>query len=243
VTSSELAEFVARVRVLFRGEMDEEIFALAKQRIAGLRLSVCLAALDDYALIYGGSRGKFIPAKFFEFYAKKTTTEETAPATKREKAVARELALDVESQRVSEDWDRLREDLRRLNPRRRDEIANYLGSARGRPFPPAVEDWSRVELLAVHDIATGRGVEEVDWETVTTGEPGGRSRPNFDSSRLIDPREFWGSVFGDRRIRAGTVLVGTGLERSGPAERLQANPCAVSRDAQAVDRDEFEIPF
>lgn len=225
MTSSELAEFVARVRVLFRGEMDEEIFALAKQRVAGLRLSVCLAALEDYALIYGGSRGKFIPAKFFEFYAKKTTTEETAPATKREKAIARGLSLDVERQSVEDDWSRIREDLRRLDPRRRDEIANYLGSARGSSFPPTLEQWTSAELLAVHDIATGRRVERTD------------------QSGTDDPREFWGGIFRARRIGSGAAVLGTALQSVESLGRLPANPRAVSRDARAVDRDEIEIPF
>jgi hypothetical protein len=205
--------------------MDEEIFALAKQRVAGLRLSVCLAALEDYALIYGGSRGKFIPAKFFEFYAKKTTTEETAPATKREKAIARGLSLDVERQRVEDDWSRIREDLRRLDPLRRADITNYLGAARGSSFAPALEQWTSAELLAVHDIATGRRVERTD------------------QSGTDDPREFWGAIFRARRIGSEAAVLGTALQSVESLGRLPANPRAVSRDARAVDRDEFEIPF
>lgn len=144
MTSSELAEFVGRVRRLFRGEIDEEIFALAKVRIGGLRLPVCLAALDDYALLYGGSRGKFIPAKFFEFYAKRTTTDENAPATKVEKAVSRHLADEVERERIAEDWDRLRSICQSLAHPRRSEIVNFLHARGWSRFPDRIEDWSQV---------------------------------------------------------------------------------------------------
>lgn len=224
MTSSELAEFVARVRVLFRGDMDEEIFALAKQRVAGLRLSVCLSALEDYALIYGGSRGKFIPARFFEFYAKRTT-EDPAPATKREKSIARGLSLDVERERIEDDWSRIREDLRSLDPNRRADIANYLGTARGSSFPPALEQWTSAELLAVHDIATGRRVERTD------------------QSGTDDPREFWEAIFRARRIGSGAGVLGTALQSVESLGRLSANARTVSVDSRAVERDEVEIPF
>ena len=72
MTSAELADFVAKTRKFFRGEMDEDIFSLAKVRIAGLKSETCLTALNEYALAFGGGRGRFIPAKFFEYLAKLT---------------------------------------------------------------------------------------------------------------------------------------------------------------------------
>lgn len=234
MTSSELAEFVGRVRRLFRGEIDEEIFALAKVRIGGLRLPVCLAALDDYALLYGGSRGKFIPAKFFEFYAKRTTTDENAPATKVEKAVSRHLADEVERERIAEDWDRLRSICQSLAHPRRSEIVNFLHARGWSRFPDRIEDWSQVQILAVSDIATDRIVDGF-WNPETMRTDG-----------TEDPRSFWGRV-GSLRVGSGD---GGSLRPSVDPSRLPGDSgeagnrvSRVPAGRSASAGDETDIPF
>jgi len=190
VTSAELAEFVGKVRRLFRGEIDEEIFALAKVRIGGLRLPVCLAALDDYALLYGGSKGKFIPAKFFEFYAKRTVTDETSTPTPAERLKSKALSDALDRDAIEEDWRRIRQTCEQLDERTRSEIVSFLEAHRWNRFPIDIAEWSRVQILAVSDIATDRFVDREDPRSFWVRVGGGairvgdtpRSRPSLDSS-------------------------------------------------------------
>lgn len=233
MTSSELAEFVGKVRRLFRGEIDEEIFALAKVRIGGLRLPVCLAALDDYALLYGGSKGRFIPAKFFEFYAKRTT-EETSQTTKVAKAVSRHLADDVERGTIAEDWRRIRSICETLDAATRSEIVRFLEGSGWSRFSSSVFEWSQVQILAVSDIAADRFVERgFDPET-------------GKSSKTEDPRSFWSRV-GGGRIRSGDGLrVRPSLDPSSVSGGSGEAGNRLSR-VPAVDIrspvEETEIPF
>lgn len=234
MTSAELAEFVGRVRKLFRGEIDEEIFALAKVRIGGLRLPVCLAALDEYALLYGGSKGKFIPAKFFEFYAKRTVTEETASATTAERLKSKALSDALDRDAIEEDWRRIRQTCEQLDERTRSEIVAFLEAHRWNRFPIDVAEWSRVQILAVSDIATDRVVE--GFRNLETGK--------LDLTE--DPRSFWSRV-GGGAIRFGDT----------PRSRPSLDPSLVSegsgeagnrlpRVPPVEDRfpvEETEIPF
>ena len=158
MTAPELAEFVARVRKLFRGEMDEDIFALAKSRIAGLRLAVCMNALDQYALQYGGLRGRFIPAKYFEIYGKLTIENDDREQSARRVASSfdRALALDVEAATVAADWAARRAEIDRAEPQLVAEILAALQRVGWERAPDSRDDWSRAYLIAVSDLATNR---------------------------------------------------------------------------------------
>ncbi len=234
MTSSELAEFVGRVRRLFRGEIDEEIFALAKIRIGGLRLPVCLAALDDYALLYGGSKGRFIPAKFFEFYAKRTVTDETATSTTKERLQSKALSDSLEREAIEEDWRQIRETCEQLDERTRSEIVRFLEGSGWSRFASSVSEWSRVQILAVSDIATNRVID--GFFNPETGR----------SDRTEDPRSFWSRV-GGGRIRSGDGLsLRPSLDPSGLPEGSGEAGNRVSRVSDVEDRfpvDETEIPF
>ncbi len=234
MTSSELAEFVGRVRRLFRGEIDEEIFALAKVRIGGLRLPVCLAALDDYALLYGGSKGRFIPAKFFEFYAKRTVTDETATSTTKERLQSKALSDSLEREAIEQDWRRIRSTCEQLDERTRSEIVRFLEGSGWSRFASSVSEWSRVQILAVSDIASDRFVEmRFDPET-------------GKSAQTEDPRSFWSRV-GGGRIRSGDGLrVRPSLDPSRLSQGSGEAGNRLSRVPPIENRSPFEeteIPF
>ena len=158
MTSAELAEFVSRSRKLFRGEMDEEVFSLAKARIAGLKFPTCISALDDYALMHGGARARFIPGKFFEFYARldATVVEQRIKSSHIAEVIASDERAGMERDAVDADWRNRRAECEAMLPSDRAEIVGWLRGI-GWPMPPAsVANWSRAWLLAVSDLAHDR---------------------------------------------------------------------------------------
>ena len=158
MTSAELAEFVSRSRKLFRGEMDEDLFSLAKARIANLKFATCISALDDYALMHGGARARFIPAKFFEFYGRldATVVEQRIKSSHIAEVIAGDERAALDRDAVEADWRNRRAECESLLPSDRAEIVAWL-RALGWPMPPEhVANWSRAWLLAVSDIACER---------------------------------------------------------------------------------------
>lgn len=235
MTAIELGAFCARVRRLFGGEMDEELWRLTRERLAGLRAKPCEAALDDYALAHGGSRARFIPGKFFEFYGRRVVEhdDQARRTVQRETAVAREVGGELEAQAVAEDWRSVRERVERLEPARRAAIIRALVE-RGWT-PPAAEPiaWGRSWLLAVSDIAEGRTVPTLNRETGVR---------DIQTPAL----EFWGSLG-----RAAETPVGASAPRSarnptGAEERLPEARRAVSGDPEGITPLSAaldEIPF
>lgn len=159
--ATELATFVGRVRSFFGGEMDEKIFDLAKVRIANLRADVCTDALAQYALQYGGARGRFLPSKFFEYYT--THLARVGRMSPAPELDAKSLAEDA----VRSEWRHLRDEAVQI-PSTEVEAIMTLLTTNCRWVRPkgGVDTWTRGWLLAVTDIAHHR---EVDTYNPATG--------------------------------------------------------------------------
>jgi hypothetical protein len=168
MTSAELAEFVAKTRRLFRGEMDEDIFSLAKVRIAGLKIEKCLTALDNYALDYGGVRGRFIAAKFFEYYTKITIDDQAnAESGNRITSILkRAQSLQDETREVNAEWDAIRREVDQADPTEVSNALDLLHSAGWIYPPPDRSRWRKSHLLAVSDIVARRARPNLRGELV-----------------------------------------------------------------------------
>ena len=172
MTKQQLAEFLGRSRLLFQGEIDEVIFDLAKTRIAGLPFERCIHALNEYALQFGGSRGKFIPSKFFEFYAQVGEIE-------RARIVDPSPAVEAYEQSVDADWARVLAQVESLEAEELDEIVATLTRV-GWPRPQGtIAQWGKRWLLACADISRSRVV----------------ALPTSDGSpRLVSAVDFYASL-------------------------------------------------
>ena len=233
--ASEMAEFVARVRRLFGGQMDEELFTIAKERIAGLHAKPCNEALDEYALAHGGPRSRFIPAKFLEVYTRRTEKLDANAERISREAMKRKAAIgaDLEAEQVSREWSGIRSALASMDPARRSSAVSALRSA-GWQVGSDPTAWTDQVALAVHDIATEAVVTIRDQQT---GEW------NREVSALV----FW-TVISPRpsEIPVGASRSGTprnptdGTERRGEAGRAVSS--APTRKPETLLADD-EIPF
>ena len=235
MTSAELAEFVSRSRKLFRGEMDEELFALAKARIAGLKFATCISALDDYALMHGGARARFIPAKFFEFYGRidATVVEQKIKSKHLAEVIAGDERAQLDREAVDADWINRRRECESLLPSNRAEIVTYLRGL-GWPMPPAsIANWSRSWLLAVSDI----GCERVCTVRMIDGAWIGK----------VSAREFYRDHAGiPSTIPYEATVSERSLQARPPAKPLgePSGAVSVAPDAnRTVFQDGEEIPF
>lgn len=235
MTSVELAEFVARSRRLFRGEMDEDLFALAKARIAGLKFAVCISALEEYALMHGGARARFIPAKFFEFFARldATVVERRIKSAHIAEVVALDERADLERAQIDRDWRARRRECESISSSDRAEIVRWLRSV-GWPAPsPEVSGWSRAWLLAVSDLATDRictmRMQDGSW------------------SRQVSATEFYAHHAGIPSRIDGEAIGATQPPRSARfSEPLGEAPSAVSAipaSSSGIGGDVDDIPF
>jgi len=118
MTRDELAAFTARANRLFRGETDRELWSLALPRIAEMESSVALAALENYAIQWGGPRARFIPAKYFEFAADvQTRRSEIAQREARvRESDRRRIASSRDAMVCEADWASLRREIEVANP-------------------------------------------------------------------------------------------------------------------------------
>jgi len=232
MTASELAEFVARVRRLFGGQMDEELFAIAKERIAGLRAKPCEDALSEYALMHGGSRMRFIPAKFLDFYLKRVETATVEVRSDRiEQAARREIADAMESERIARQWSEIRERIAAMDQTVRFGIIAQLRGFGWHGPPAAVLDWPSLWLLAVDDIALERVVFVRDPESGRWDIP--LSAVEFYGSRVPRPQDS------SREAVAASAASEASLRNGRPS----ASPSGSTAAVRSVASDVEEIPF
>jgi hypothetical protein len=168
MTSAELADFVAKTRKFFRGEMDEEIFSLAKVRIAGLKSETCLTALNEYALAFGGGRGRFIPAKFFEYHSKLTIDHQAnaESGNRMTSILKRAQYLQDETREVNNEWDEIRREVDQADPTEVSNALDLLHSAGWIYPPPDRSRWRKSHLLAVSDLVARRARPNLRGELV-----------------------------------------------------------------------------
>lgn len=165
--ATELGEFVGRVRRLFGGPMDEELFAIAKERIGGLAAKPCAEALDEYALAHGGPRSRFIPAKFLEIYSRRTErldaeAERTARIAAKRRA---EIGVGLEAEQHRREWESIRKDVAALDDDRRRAAVELMRRAGWNYRGSDPSGWSDTQVLAVRDLATGATVMIRDQES------------------------------------------------------------------------------
>jgi hypothetical protein len=235
--ATELGEFVGRVRRLFGGPMDEELFAIAKERIGGLAAKPCAEALDEYALAHGGPRSRFIPAKFLEIYSRRTErldaeAERTARLAAKRRA---EIGVGLEAEQHRREWDSIRRDVAALDDDRRRAAVDVMRRAGWHYGGSEPSGWSDTQVLAVRDLATGATVMVRDQESGEWNVP-------------VAALEFWTRLV----PRPSQSPLGASLleERRRPTpstERLGEPLQAVSVDRAAVASAVFgmddEIPF
>jgi len=236
MTSSELADFVARVRRLFGGPMDEELFALAKERIAGLKARPCNESLDEYALAHGGPRSRFIPAKFLEVYTRRTTDQDSrADATEREaRKRAAAIGADLEAEKIRKEWEGIRREVAEADPARRSIAVGVLRRAGWLVTDSDPVGWRETMLLAVRDLMRGEPVMVRDKRT---GE----------WTVSVSAVEFWTELVPKPQGLAqaasepwNAVQTGSTLgRRTGEARRVSEAPAL----AKVVAADLDEIPF
>jgi len=158
MTRDELAAFTARANRLFRGETDRELWSLALPRIAEMESSVALAALENYAIQWGGPRARFIPAKFFEFLADvQTRRSEIAQREARvREADRRRIGSSRDAMVAEADWASLRREIEVANPLAVGDAIDALRSIGWGNPPAAFADWPRRWIVAVADVVSGR---------------------------------------------------------------------------------------
>lgn len=161
MNAKELAALCLRIRSLFGGEMDEEIWTLHRRWLRDKDHATCDAALEAYALDYGGAVGRFIPAKYREYYDR--TAARVAERRRRERD-ADEMRRIMELGMTGSDieWARLRTDVRNADPARVEDAKTFLESIGWtRPDTDDPIRWSRSWVLAVVDLAYDRSVQGV----------------------------------------------------------------------------------
>jgi len=231
MTSTELGEFVARVRRLFGGQMEEELWRLALERIGGLRSRPCEEALSEYALAHGGPRSRFIPAKFFEFYSRRAAeADQIEDRTKRAAvAVERIESADAAAAACAADWARIRAEVTALDPRRRAGIVEIVAGERGSRPPADLERWNQWWLLAVADIAAGRAC------------------PDIATGGTVEPVEFWARRAGMPPGIAGEPSGGRDRSEEGRGARTAPAPNAAAfrggGDNEPLEIAPDDIPF
>jgi len=233
--ASELADFVSRVRRLFGGPMDEELFALAKERIAGLHSRPCEEALDEYALAHGGPRSRFIPAKFLEVYTRRTEKlDARADALSRE-ALKRKAATaaSMEAQQVEREWRSIRDRLASMPAAALRAATDRLRLA-GWTLDRDQARWTDTQALAVFDIATEATVMVRDRETGEWNVPVPAIR--FWTEVAPNPSHFAAEAL----ARAEAPRRASDREGAGGDSRGVHEPHVVAASIMQVDD---EIPF
>jgi hypothetical protein len=167
MTREQLAGFTARANKYFKGETDRELWALALPKVAAERADVAMAALEQYAIQWGGPRARFIPSKFFEFLqdVKVRRLELTQREAREREARMRAIASDRDAMICEADWLALRREIEVANPLRVGEAIDLLRSIGWGSPPAAFSDWSRMWIIAVADIVAGRKLPTRDPET------------------------------------------------------------------------------
>lgn len=236
MTSTELAGFVARVRRLFGGPMDEELFALAKERIAGLKEKLCNESLDEYALAHGGPRSRFIPAKFLEVYTRRTSDQDSrADATEREaRKRAAAIGADLEAEKIRQEWEEIRREVAEADPAKRSAAVRVLRRAGWQVTDSDPAGWRETMLLAVRDLMRGEPVMVRD-----------KSTGRWDVA--VSAVEFWTELVPKPSGIAQAasepwtaVQTGSAIERlTGEARRVSVDPVPATASSDQFD----EIPF
>ena len=157
MTTKELAALVMRIRALFGGQSDEDIFALHVRWMKDRDFSVCTAALDQYALDYGGSLGRFIPSKFREYHDR--VSSHAAEIRRLEATRNRRTLMNLGVSVVELEWIDLRRKVNALDAESVDKAVSYLVSLGWhRPDGDNRSAWPRTWILAVLDLAADREV-------------------------------------------------------------------------------------
>ena len=167
MTREELAAFSARANRLFKGETDRELWSLALPRIAEVESSIALAALENYAINWGGPRARFIPAKFFEYLAEvQIRRSEMNQREARQREVDRRRISSSRDALICEaDWASLRREIEVANPLVVGEAVDALRSLGWGNPPAAFGEWPRRWVVAVADLVTGRTCRSFNPET------------------------------------------------------------------------------
>ena len=155
--ANELAEFVARVRRLFRGPMDEELFALALRSIARSEFAEAVEALEAYALDFGGERGRFFPARYREFLRGIEAARIERERLTRRLEAARSPAMNRTS--IDNEWAARRREIREADKSRVEEAIAWLESIGWRRPVGGLDGWPSSWLLAVSDIVQDRQID------------------------------------------------------------------------------------
>jgi hypothetical protein len=164
MTIIEIGMFSGRVRTLFRGEMDEPIYAMALRKIAQSSYANATRALEEYAIEFGGAKGRFFPGKFFEYLERGS------------QPYARHVwSIDIDAERaaVDADWHRIRAEVAAMPAERVKGAQRYLRDVCGWRGEVNSQAW----ILAVRDIG---GSHRVEWL--------GRSMPAEEFYRTISAR-------------------------------------------------------
>lgn len=153
----ELADFVARTRRLFRGAMDEELFAIALRSIARAEYGEALQALEAYALDFGGANGRFYPNRFREFLQPIEAARIEATRLRVRLEAARMTTMT--STALDRDWAARREEIRVADREQLERAIAWLESIGWRRPAGGVDGWPSSWILAVSDLISEREID------------------------------------------------------------------------------------
>lgn len=179
MTRAELANWVQRARALFRGDWDETTFAVALPRIAAAEYEDAVAALDDYAAVWGGDRSRFIASRFWESLERhRARRRESSAEASAERRLAWGAEANAEARRVAAEWRAIAERVADAPASERARaLAILAGFGWGSP-PADPSRWGRSWTLAVDDLIRGTACPARDGS-------GGWGA-------VVGPVEFWG---------------------------------------------------
>lgn len=189
MTDEDLIKWSERVRLLFRGEMDEILFTLARSQFASLPFAPAWSALDDYAVAHGGSRARFIAGKFLEFYAAQRDTDAVRVAALRRENEMHETEKEriFLSQHIARERAEQLALVARATPKELASALAIIDDLGWRSVSADPVDWSRARLLAVTDILRDAPILTYNITRSARAEP-------------VSPADFWRSASQKGRI-------------------------------------------
>lgn len=178
------AWFLAEVAKYFpaTGEIEREVLRLALPRLGGFPRETIRATMMDWAIRWGGTKGRFFIGSFLEALGERS--ESRKREADRVALLARadddRLRLFAERQEVAADADALRETILHAEASRVDAALQFLRESGWSAPPSHVDAWGMRWLVAVSDLLTDRGWPDLHASPV---ERDGRSVRD-DSPRI-----------------------------------------------------------
>lgn len=141
------------------GDIEREVLRLALPRLGGFPRDTIRATMTDWAIRWGGTKGRFFIGSFLEALGERSESRkrEADRVAVLARADDERLRLFAERQSVTAEADALRETILDAEASRVDAALQFLRECGWGAPPSHVDAWSMRWLVAVSDLLTERG--------------------------------------------------------------------------------------